>query len=438
MKNKIYSLLAALICLVAFTGCDDWNPADGRFPANTGGVSLSSMAVSVNQNASSVTSRAGVDTSGYLVTITGTDGSTVVYDGKECSWTFGEMPEVITLPVADGYTVNVRSHEPEMAAWEAPYFEGSKTFDVKNGEITAIGTVKCLFAGVKVLVKYADDLAAAMSTDSKVDVKAGTDGLLTWSATETRHGHFKAVEGSNTLVATFTGKVKGQDVTKIKEFTDLEKGKYYIITFSMKSGNSNVPDEFGNINPGGITVDTSVEEKDENGNVDINQDPANPDKRPDDEDWPDDPTPPGPGPDEPEPGTDVIDVKCPTMPDFDKVYPSTLESYTLNITSENPLTHLHVQIVSDYLTAEFLEGVGLTDKFDLAEPGDLDPALKGFGFPTGNEVIGAKELTFELTSLIPLLDLGKNEGVYEHQFKLTIEDNAGNSKTVELKIDTRL
>ncbi|MCM1522209.1 MAG: DUF4493 domain-containing protein [Muribaculaceae bacterium] len=449
MKNKIFSLLAALMSVLAFTGCDDWTPGSKQFAANTGGVNLGDMAVNVNEN-SVPGSRAGVDTSGYLVTITDkAKGEVAVYDGKACSWKYSEMPEVMTLPVGD-YIVNVLSNTPEKAAWSAPTFEGSKEFTVKNNEITAIGTVTCVFASIKVDVKFSEDLLANMSSDSQVKVVANDEGTLTWNSTETRSGYFEALSQSTTLVATFTGTVKGQAVTRTQAFTDVEKGKYYIITFSLKNGPA-MPDETGNIDPnGGITVNGDIEESDENGDVVSPETPENPGGRPDDEEWPDNPNPPTPDePDDPvTPTENVITITCPSMPDFSQWYPTNLPSYSLTVTSTKPLAHLWVNIQSDYLTDEFLQGIGLCANFDLADPRDGsgndlsgvlgDPA--GFNFPVGSDMVGKTSVSFDLTPFIPLLNLGltNTPPVQKHIFKLTVNDNEGTEKIAELKFDATL
>jgi len=112
-------------------------------------------------------------------------------------------------------------------------------------------------------------------------------------------------------------------------------------------------------------------------------------------------------------------------------------AYSIKIKSENPMTHLKVKIISGYLTDDFLQSVGLTTEFDLAEPGELGATLgdpDSFNFPVGDKVVGQTEVDFNLTPFIPLLNLSPNPLV--HTFQLTIEDNQGNSKTVELKFQS--
>lgn len=451
MKTKIYSLLVALMSVVAFSACDDWTPGEqGAYPANTGGVSRAKMNVTVNDEITAI-GRAVIDTSDYLVTVTqkGSD-EVAVYDGKPCSWTYSTMPQIFTLPVGD-YTVTVRSHEPADAAWSAPYYEGSADFTVKNNDVTYIGTVTCEFASIKVEIRFSKDLAEAMDADSKVDVVAGVAGTsLSWTADETRYGYFYPAEDNPTIIATFTGNVKGQTLSASKNVTDAERGNYYIFSFSLSTGNPILPDEFGNITMGdtGINIDFEVIESNVNSTVTPGEDPAtDPDKHPDTEEWPEQPGPDNP--DDPTPDDPTDEVIKIDANGFDKNAITPAEeggTYELTITTQNPITNIEVTIDSPYLTTEFLNSVDLTSQFDLAYPEnskqdpedpdsptmDLTAALSGFGFKVGNEVIGQTEIPFDLSPFIPLLNLDDNPGEI-HTFRLTVKDDKGNVLTQDLK-----
>lgn len=436
MKTKILSLLAMLVSVFALTGCDDWEPGQEAFPKGTGGVNLSEMRLDVTAQ-----SRAMVDVSTFIVTVIDEEGAPVSYDGQLCSWAYAQMPEVVTLPQGT-YTIRVISHNVEKAAWEAPLFEGeSEPFEVEAGKISDIGTVTCSFASIKVSVQYDDELTSLMEADAQVKVVAGQDAELLWSGTETRAGYFQAVEGSSTLVATFTGTVAGAKLTHIKEFTDVSKGKYYIITFHVK-GASEVPDETGDVTPGGISIGSDIDEQDENGDVVTGEDPADGGDRPDGEEWPEEPTDPE-NPDDPQVGElFTFDTRDPVTGDpgmnlegWNAIVAG--KTYKLNITSQNPLTNLKVTIISQYLTDSFLRGVGLCAAFDLADPGEYEEALTGMGFPVGDQVVGKKYVEFDLTEFIPLL-LTAPSGQDQHTFKLELVDDAGNHKIVELKFDATL
>lgn len=464
MKTKIYSLLVALMSVVAFSACDDWTPGEqGRYPANTGGVSSANMNVDVNDEVTAI-GRAIVDTSDFLVTVYEKGSETVAtYDGKACSWTYSAMPEIFTLPVGE-YTVSVRSHEPEDAAWSAPYFIGSADFTVKNDEVTYIGTVVCQFASVKVEVRFSQELAEAMESDAKVVVDAGVAGTsLTWTATETRYGYFFPAENNPTILATFTGTVKGQVVSAIKEITDAKFGSYYIFTFSLNTGNPILPDEFGDVTEGtpGITIDFDVIDSPVSSTVRPGETPSgDSDKHPDTEEWPEQPENPDKPdtpdtPDNPDdPKDEVIDI-APEGFDKDGINDITGDTYKMTFKTQYPITNIEVEISSPYLTSNFLYGVGLTSKFDLAYPEnsvvinynadedpdgkdrngevmDLTEALIGFEFPVGKDVIGKTELPFDLSPFIPLLSLDPISGDI-HTFRLTIKDNKGNVLTQDLK-----
>jgi len=436
MKTKIYSLLVALMSVVTFSACDDWTPGEqGGYPANTGGVSSAKMNVSVNDEVTAI-GRAFIDTSNYLVTVTkkGSD-EVAVYDGQACSWTYSSMPEIFTLPVGD-YTVTVRSHEPEAAAWSAPYYEGAADFTVNNNNVTYIGTVTCNFASVKVEIRFSDDLAKAMSDDSKVDVVAGVAGTsLTWAAGETRYGYFYPEENNPTIIATFTGSVKGQTVSATKNVTDAKRGNYYIFSFSLNTGNPVLPDEFGNITEGdtGISIDFEVIESEVNSTVKPGETPADPDKHPDTEEWPEEPTPPGPvdpiDPDEPK--DKVIDFNGGNLvlgPEG-KNDPNA-PTHVVKIIAENGITNLNVNIASD--NDKFIGSAGelMPMDFDLANIDDDELVLKlsSIGLPVNDEVRGEKSIDFDITTLAPLL--ASFSGT--HTFSITVTDELGNSKSTSL------
>ena len=174
---------------------------------------------------------------------------------------------------------------------------------------------------------------------------------------------------------------------------------------------------------------------------------TDPDKHPDTEEWPEEPGPgpDQPGPDQPENPSDE-NIKIDATFDKDAVTPAVDGEYILTIKSKEPLANIEVEIISPYLTTEFLNSVGLTSKFDLAYPEnskmdpsdpdsenmDLTAALTGFGFKIGSEVIGQYEIPFDLSPFIPLLALDDEPGRI-HTFRLTVRDNMGNVKIKDLK-----
>lgn len=435
MRLKIYSILMALLVAVTLTGCDDWAPAgSGNFPKNTGGLNLSAIELSVSETPSkpdlhSAPSRSSIDTRNFIVTILNSDRTPASFDGNVCSWTYSEMPEVITLPVGS-YIVVARSHTPAPAAWNAPYYEGEAPFEVREGEITSIadGALTCVFKSIKIEVRFSAELLAKLGPDAKVNILAGEGGSLDWTPAETRMAYFKAPASASTVVATFSATIDGQQVVRHKEFADVNAGVYYVITFNLKTGNVNPPDEFGEIGTPGVDVDATIEEQDETGNITPPSPGVNPGDRPmGGENWPDTPgTPDTPAEKitvENAPGSNISFTSANACEEG--------KTYAVIFKSQLPMTNMIVDIISQSLSDEFLRGVGLAAHFDLADPGEFATALgpDGFGFPIGDKVVGQTQVNFDISPFIPLLNLYPNE---THVFRVTVRDNAGNEKVVDL------
>ncbi len=126
---------------------------------------------------------------------------------------------------------------------------GSREFEIKQGTIYNIGAVTCSLASVKVTIRYSDELAALMDAEvSSVKVTVGSS-QLTYPVSETRPGYFH--EGKS-LVAEFSGVIKGNKEQMIKAIPDVKPGHHYIITFAVKSATG------GYVDPKHISIDTSV------------------------------------------------------------------------------------------------------------------------------------------------------------------------------------
>ncbi len=409
-----FTLMALLVLVFAACGKEDPFPGMGE---GEGQLSTKKMMVKVERQENEV--RASFDVASFIVDIL-KDGEVVE------SYTYSEMPEVITLPVGT-YTVRARSGEVQPVAWEAPYFEGERQFTVKSKEITEVETIECKLANVRVSILYAEDLLQQMGDDCKVTVVMGDNASIEFSKNETRSAYFAYVPGSNTLVATFTGTVGNETREDFKAYTDVAPANHYKITYHFKK--PDLPDDEGSITFNGVTIDATVTSEDLRVNVD-----------PGEEEIIDPSDRPNQGNDEPGPGPDPGDKTAPQViiPEgsaivFDQVMDIVDGSnYSLRMTSEAGFQHFNVEIDSPYLTEEFLNGVGMKTKFDLCNPGSLEDALKGFGLATGSEVTGKKSVDFNLSSLIPLLALDPEEDV--HTFIITLVDaNGTTTKSIKFR-----
>lgn len=432
MKTKIFSLLAAAVLTVSMTGCSD----DPDYPVNgdaVGHLSLEDLGVTVSTDETELSRADGdIDTSAYLVTITDNEG-TVRYES-----TMADRQEVIVLPVGQNYTVSVRSHEVQNAEWEKPYYTGTKQFDIKENEITSIGTVVCRFSNVRVSVRYSEKLHRMMEDNCVVTITCSeTNTSLEYAKSESRSGYFKALEGSTTLVAEFRGTVNGTNVNLRRAFTDIAAGQHRIITFDVKDIDSEVPDEMGYIDLGGegqgqkvgegLYLVSSVTNVDVNGNIDTDEESGD-NKRPgSDEDIknPDQPDPPVPG-------TEYVSIKS-TMK-FGEPQPTTGADGIVNISvnsdaecPSNTIQNLKVKIIpgGDEFK-EALEGVNMPLEFDLANvPDNQLDIFTGFEFPVNDGVKGKTTIKFEITSFLPLL----NAYPGNHSFEISVTDSYSHTET---------
>jgi hypothetical protein len=438
MKTKIFSLLTLIVVALGMTSChEDLNGP--TVSSEKGSVNLRSMGVEIN-NAEKViaSSRAEVDLSNYLIDIYNSEG--VLQE----SWKYSEMPELFTLPVGTNYSVKVRSHEVQKAAWDAPYFVGEKTFDVTADDITEIGVVTCTLANVKVTIDYSDELKAVMGDDCVVTVTANDEGTLDFTKSETRAGYFEFVENSKTLTAVFTGTVQGNKETLKFLADDLEAGQYRKITFKLNGSDVEKPEESGTVTVSGINLSMAVETVNlGSSDLSVDEDILGDSDRPGQQD-PEETETPDTG-DNNNGGGDsnedtAITFSCETasftaLNDVND-YPldddgKATVSVVIKVGAPAGIKNFVVNIDTD--SEEFKEALkefNVPETFDLVEPGESADILSGsFGLPIKDQVKGKTSVPFDISQFVPLL--GAYDGT--HSFKITVTDNNGQTASRTLK-----
>lgn len=437
----LYSFAAAAMTLTALTACQDDIVTERakeegklRTSALLPEVQNGEMVIADDQRAHKApSSRAAIDLSDYIVTVENSLGENVA------TWTYRTMPDLPTFPVGS-YTLTVRSCEVQPAAWEQPYFLGTEKFDIKNGEITEVQTVKCVLSNIRVSVNFDDELKALCGPDVEVTVTSLDTHALKFTPSETRSGYFQAVENLSTFMVRFSGTVKGNAEDFTYTLKDIAPGQHRKINFSLRANPATPPDEYGTIdNNGGISVSTTVTGVDLTSDTPVEETILGSDDRPGQEEKPTDPDTPNPPASDSEitfaSSTLKLDaVNNPTAFGEEAGVPA-----VVTIASKAGFKNLKVEIISNELNKEMLQGVGLDSEFDLAtgrtpDGKDLSEALSdkdSFGFPVGSQVTGAgvTSVNFDITQFVPLLAM--YDGL--HQFRITVVDTTGASKSMILK-----
>lgn len=443
MKTSIYSIFAAGALLMGAASCSDgWGPHAGtdgdKGTIDFGAFSISAPDADKTETVvNSTASRASIDLSGFLITVVNIDG---VEDEIVQTWTYSQMPEILTLPVGK-YRIDVESHKVQKAEWERPYYAGSSApFEVTAGKITNAGVVSCKFASLKVSVRFEPELLAALGDDVKVTIFANDEGTLEFSKNETRSGFFEVVPGSTTLAAHFEGSVDGKFTTEQTAFEDIEAGQHRIITYKAK-GTTGIPDHTGTITPG-ISLDADVTNIDIAGNVTVTEDvieddpqrPWGPEGGGDGPDNPDQPE----NPDQPGDKAVSFDVDKDQCPNLSITSPNILTEENadnfgnaiVNITAPKGFKNLVVKIVTT--SEDFkktLDGM-LPLEFDLANAGEYTEALAGLSLPVNEQLTadGVTNAPFDITMFISLLAPFKGQ----HDFVLTVTDKELKAETMTL------
>lgn len=445
MKKIKYIYMTAALAAI-FTSCSQEAPFSAQ-EENTGRILTSNLSVEVKSDEMLVRSESDLPSpKDFTIEFCKADNlntSVKKYD------TMKSMPEVVSLPVGDyvikAYYGGVYGTNGEAAAFDKPYYYGvSNTISVEANKILDnFEPITCSLANVKVSVIFDSALANAMSADSKVSVKVGESGTLDFTKDTQNAGYFEFVNGSNSLVATFSGKVNGSSIIETKTYDNVKAGNYYKITFRLHVIDPNDP---GNIVPGengGLTIDATVSYFDHGDSSDKS------DVTPDDNEYLEDDMRPengstNNGDKEPQEPENPLGAKPEIVGDgvnIDQVNEVTEDmTCRLLITSETSIKEFKVEITST--NPGFLSAVDelLGTKLDLVNEQPNWDDLRSLGLPTGKEVTnpetkdenGNDIVVFDVTSFMPIL----NGFPGTHTFNVMVTNSGGiTAKALQLKVN---
>ena len=422
MKNIFLICLTLMTMLFMFSACHS-EKMESDTTDVTGLVNLESLKMEVDLKLDTIypKSRAGVDVSGFLITINNSEGV------QAEQYTYSEMPEIISLPVGN-YTIIASSASEATNGFDAPFYKGSTTFAVEENKLTEVNSLTCTLANVMNSVEYAEDLRALMSDDVVTTIKIGTNSLDIPVA-ETRKAYLIAPASTGVMEITLKGTIDGEAVNVSERVENVKAGQYNIIKFKLSPVNDGGDDVGGSAGIN-INIDSSMTSSDETVGVNPGEEPGIDDFPTDGGEEPGD----GEGGDETEQNKPRIEGTSFGGSSFDidndRLTISGATELKVTIKAVNGIANLFVDIISETLD---VSEVGLPKSFDLAYPGDNSEALSGLGFPVGAEVINQTDVLFDISTFTAFLPTFKGN----HDFKIRVVDSKGleETKTLKLKVE---
>lgn len=408
MKRFFKLILLAGVSLLLLLACgkEKYDYGNGDNGNGNGGTvtegKLSTAQMGVNTDTNKLPDLLRPDIEKFILKITNDQNG-----NTEGTWKKADLPQSITLRTG---RYSIEAYSPEQlvaAAWNAPYFHGKTTFDIKDAETTTVDKLVCSRQNMMVSVTYSDTFLMQVK-DYRVVVSNGT-GILEFQKGETRTGFFTVAP----LLVSVTGvRDDGVSFSYLTVISKVSAADHHRIRVAMAMTGSLIPT---------ITIDVTTNDKDVDisipGDDDVIIDP-NPDPDPE----------PTPDPD-PEPAKPIIEGDG-----FDISQPINLKwqqekAININVKAENEgITLLKVTIISEGLEP-LLPIAGLASVMDLTNPGTMKQALQNIGL-IGNEPIkGKSSYAFSIGAFTPLLPVGT------HEFKVDVKDGAGATATATLVIN---
>ena len=368
-------------------------------------------------------------------------------DNWSVEYIFSEIKgDMITLGSGD-YTITAHSPEFSHAAWNLPHYSATQKFSIKAGEVTPISLV-CELTNVKVTIVLSEGFKQELSTYDVV-VSNGK-GSLTWTKNESVND-FASEKAGYFSVAPLEVVVNGHRVidntsaSTTMSIANVVAKNHHIINIDAKvtgqlggdSDGDGVPDK-GIV----ITVDPTVNKKDENVFVDgLEEIPVADDQDEEEEEDGDDVvvTPPAVDPNLPSllwPGntnpsiTDPVTIDDNLDADMIIQAPYGIVEFKVIVDSKEL-----AGLVSGMVTNLPLEnGLAIMDMIGHQTTVDN---VKGLGLPSGTELSGVKTpINFKLTQLVALIPDLASKGESFHYFTLYLKD--ANNNVLEKKLTFRV
>ena len=109
----------------------------------------------------------------------------------------------------------------------------------------------------------------------------------------------------------------------------------------------------------------------------------------------------------------------------------------IRVTAPLAIQDFEIEIVSNALTPEELQGVGLAAEFSLVNSTEMFTSLSGLGFPVGDQVYNQTLISEDQLNISNFLGVLAMLGAGDHDFVMTVTDMEGNAttKTVMMRFE---
>ncbi len=408
-KHILITILAAATMAVSCKEDNFTYKVDG----NNGTLSFDGLSIGVSEDVNKLTTRAQEAGGDYTVILR--DAA----DKMVWQKTYSEIVSLgsVTLP-AGSYSLEARSTSEDVpeAKFEAPVYGATKSFTIKAGVTTTLGSLTCTLLQAVVTVGYNDEFLKSVTGDGATTVELTSGYPLEYALTynggsptvESRKGYF-AVNGSDaTISLTFKGSIDGKSQRMRTSITGVKARDWHVVTILKKvdaSGNATF----------GIEIDGLVVDKDLENDVSASEDGDGNDPN----------APTGDG------GIELVstcsyDISTAITVPATGTFPLTMQAkipngarkFTVDIASTN----------EDFINS--VNSVGGTT-LDLINPSEAAMGIFDIvPFPHGSELSGKTEIDFDLSGAqTPLLAFPGT-----HTFTMNVIDNKGCRKSIPISL----
>ncbi|MDD4819819.1 MAG: DUF4493 domain-containing protein [Flavobacteriales bacterium] len=429
MKRIAQILIATATLALSVVSCEKTAIKPEETKEGTFSLNLKAEGDFVTVSNTKAATKATPTLADFAVELKNVDGS---YYKKWDSYT--SIPEIVSLP-ADNYTITAANGTLKEAAWEAPYFLGSRNFTVSIQELSSVQLI-CKLANVKVTMGFSQEFLSQLK-EVKAVVSNGASGILEFSSTETRAGYF-SVPSDGVLTVTVIAKRVSNDATvqETLRLTEVEARQWHKINVGVATSGSSSFE---------LTIDDSLIEKDDDVFIPDGDDII--DNGGDDGNWGDDtdPTPP----------TDPDEKAAPSITGasfngtaFDitkavNIATAEADGCTLDVrikTADNTVTiqNLFVTINAPTIPDVMLEELGLLGEFDMA---NLDPTSTTYStlsndpinlIDPSDPVKGKNDYTFSVGKFMSML---AGLGTGTNQFNIRVVDSNAKTSSATLTVN---